>query len=265
MRIENIFEDISKGKRKFNDFLNEIKPWEDYISRVWLKEIHQKKAELIAAELKTQHKLSTLLQKIRGDKAEESEMERLLDNFNRENSCSLMSIERFLKEKRNITSKIGIFKDIIPEKNLLKEITTIEDLLSNYYELDVYLLHISEKWQTEDKANSSKQLRYFKTLINSEKIVNDGKSNDTPINSACIVIDYDLHSSDLEHDENKANKCCIYYAKRGTIKSKDYYEDSLNYVSRVWLNEIDQKRTQLIGAELKTQRELSTLLQKIRG
>ncbi|CAF1462496.1 unnamed protein product [Rotaria sp. Silwood1] len=67
MRIENIFEDISKGKRKFNDFLNEIKPWEDYVSRVWLNEIDQKRTQLIGAELKTQRELSTLLQKIRGD------------------------------------------------------------------------------------------------------------------------------------------------------------------------------------------------------
>ena len=223
MRIENIFEDISKGKRKFNDFLNEIKPWEDYISRVWLNEIRQKRAEHIAGELKTQRELSTLLQKIRGDKAEESEMERLLGNFDRENPCSSMSIERFLRAKRNVTSKIGIFNDFTPGKNLLKEITTIEDLLSNYYEQDVCLLHISEKWQTEDKTNSLKQLRCFKSLINSEKGVND-----TTFNSAFIVIDYDLHGSDLEPDENKANKCCIYYAKRGIIKSKDDYEDSLS-------------------------------------
>ncbi|CAF2997240.1 unnamed protein product [Rotaria socialis] len=106
MRIEDIFEEISTGKRKFNDFLNEMKPWEHYISCDWRDTIHQKQAERIVAEVKTQRELSTLLQNIRGGQAEESEMERLLDDFDRNNPCSSMSVERPLKEKQNVILKI---------------------------------------------------------------------------------------------------------------------------------------------------------------
>ncbi|CAF3428272.1 unnamed protein product, partial [Rotaria socialis] len=220
MRIEDIFEDISTGKKKFNDFLNEIKPWEHYISRDWRDAIRQKQAERIAAEVKTQRELSTLLQKIRGGQAEESEMERLLDDFDRKNPCSSMSIERLLREKRNLTLKIRVLKDFQPEKHLLKEITSIRDILSDLYDKNVYLLHVSEEWETEDRDNSLKQLRFFKGMIKNETI-----------DSAFIVIDYDLHHSDLEKDKDKANKCCIYHAAHGKIKSKDYYQDSLKKLS----------------------------------
>ncbi|CAF4982385.1 unnamed protein product, partial [Rotaria socialis] len=162
VRIEDIFEDISTGKRKFNDFLNEIKPWEHYISRDWRDALRQKQAERIAAEVKTQRELSTLLQKIRGGQAEESEMERLLDDFDRKNPCSSMSIERFLREKRNVTLKICVLKDFQPEKHLLKEITSIKYILSGLYDKNVYLLHVSEEWETKDGDNSFKQLRFFK-------------------------------------------------------------------------------------------------------
>ena len=228
MRVEDIFEDMTRGKRKFNDFLKEIKPWEDYISRDWQNEFRKKQAELAGAELKTQRQLSILLQDIRGGQDKESEMEKLLDNFDRENPCSSMSIEQFLRKKRNVKSKIEILKKFERKQNLLKEITSIEDMVSKYYQQDLYLLHISENWQTKDKENSLTQLRYFQYLINSEKSINDGEPNDTTSNSAFIVIDYDLHRSDLEDDENKANKCCIYHATRGKIKSKDFYEDSLS-------------------------------------
>ncbi|CAF4525218.1 unnamed protein product [Rotaria socialis] len=220
MRVEDIFEDISTGKRKFNDFLNEIKPWEHYISRDWRDALRQKQAERIAAEVKTQRELSTLLQKIRGGQAEESEMERLLDDFDRKNPCSSMSIERFLREKRNVTLKICVLKDFQPKKHLLKEITSIKYILSGLYDKNVYLLHVSEEWETKDGDNSFKQLRFFKSMI----------KNGTD-DSAFIVIDYDLHHSDLENDKDKANKCCIYHAARGKIKSKDYYQDLLKKLS----------------------------------
>ncbi|CAF4097292.1 unnamed protein product, partial [Rotaria sordida] len=127
LRIENIFEDISKGKRKFNDFLNEIKPWEDYISHDWQNEIRQKQDTLSAVELKTQRELKTLLENIRGGQEQEFIMERLLDNFDSENPCSLRSIENFLRDKRNITLKIGTLKDFDREKQKLshKQISSI--------------------------------------------------------------------------------------------------------------------------------------------
>ncbi|CAF2845263.1 unnamed protein product [Rotaria sp. Silwood2] len=247
MRIENIFEDISKGKRKFNDFLNEIKPWEDYISRDWQNEIREKQVELIAVELKTQRELSTLLKNIRSGQEEESVMERLLDNFDRENPCSSRSIEKFLKDKRNIILKIGTLKGFDREKHLLKEIFSLTDKLlePELYEKDVYLLHISDKWQTKDKLNWLKQLRCFKHLISCET-----ESNDTTSNSAFIVIDYDLHHSDLENDEHRAEKCCIYYAKRGAIKCRDYYEDSLKKLSRNQISSILKENSSLSQNEI---------------
>ncbi|CAM4984108.1 unnamed protein product, partial [Rotaria socialis] len=234
MRIEDIFEDISIGKRKFNDFFNEIKPWEHYISRDWRHAIHQKQAERIAAEVKTQRELSTLLQKIRGGQAEESEMERLLDDFDRKNPCSSMSIERLLREKQNVTLKIRLLKDFQPEKHLLKEITSIKYILSRLYDKNVYLLHVSEEWETKDGDNSFKQLRLFKSMIKNETI-----------DSAFIVIDYDLHHSDLKNDEDKANKCCIYHAIHGKIKSKDYYQDSLKKLSRSQISSILKENSSL--------------------
>ncbi|CAM4905851.1 unnamed protein product [Rotaria socialis] len=234
MRIEDIFEDISIGKRKFNDFFNEIKPWEHYISRDWRHAIRQKQAERIAAEVKTQRELSTLLQKIRGGQAEESEMERLLDDFDRKNPCSSMSIERLLREKQNVTLKIRLLKDFQPEKHLLKEITSIKYILSRLYDKNVYLLHVSEEWETKDGDNSFKQLRLFKSMIKNETI-----------DSAFIVIDYDLHHSDLKNDEDKANKCCIYHAIHGKIKSKDYYQDSLKKLSRSQISSILKENSSL--------------------
>lgn len=226
IRVENIFDEISIGKRKFNAFLNEIKPWKDYISRDWQNNIRQKETELIAAELKTKRQLSKLLQNIRGGQEEESEMEKLLDNFERENACSLRSIEQFLREKRHVKLKIQTLSEFNRETNLLKELTSIEDKLLELHGKEVYLLHISDKWQTENKQNSSKQLRFFKHLMNTETKRGEKNSDKETTDTAFIVIDYDLHHDDLTHDPNRAETCCIYYAKDGTIQSKDYYEYS---------------------------------------
>lgn len=222
MRIEEIFENISDAKKKFNEFLYEIKPWDDYLSRDWLNIIREKQMEIIATSAKTQRDLSTLLQKIRSGHQEESEMVRLLDNFNRENPCSLISVEQFLKKQRYIKLRIQLLEQFERDKHLLKEITTIQDIVSDLYDKDVYLLHISEDWQSKHKETCNKQVRFFKQLIN--KITTEANDN----TSVYRVIDCDLHRCDLEDDENKANKCCIYYATRGSIKSKDYYDYSLS-------------------------------------
>ncbi|CAF4642875.1 unnamed protein product, partial [Rotaria sp. Silwood2] len=84
-RIENIFEQISMTTRKFNDFLDVIKPWEQYIPKDWLKVIKEKKATHAGDELKTQRQMASLLQKIRSGTTEESKMEELIDKFDLEN------------------------------------------------------------------------------------------------------------------------------------------------------------------------------------
>ncbi|CAF1433807.1 unnamed protein product [Adineta steineri] len=89
-RIENIFEQINAGKRQFNDFLDDIKPWEQFISRDWLCLIKEKKLELDGDALKTQREMSNLLVEIRSGSAEESKMKELLDNFDSQNPCSLI-------------------------------------------------------------------------------------------------------------------------------------------------------------------------------
>ncbi|CAF1396456.1 unnamed protein product [Rotaria sordida] len=76
------------------------------------------------------------------------------------------------------------------------------------------------------------------------------ESNDTAPNSAFMVIDYDLHHSDLENDDNRAEKCCIYYAKRGAIKSKDYYEDSLKKLSHKQISSILKENSRPSGKEI---------------
>ncbi|CAF4667751.1 unnamed protein product, partial [Rotaria socialis] len=65
------------------------------------------------------------------------------------------------------------------------------------------------------------------------------------IDSAFVVIDYDLHHSDLKHDKDKANKCCIYHATRGKIKSKDYYQYSLKKLSRSQISSILKENSSL--------------------
>jgi hypothetical protein len=108
----------------------------------------------------------------------------------------------------------------------LKELTSIEGIIFKLYEQDVYLLHISETWQTEDKQNSLKHVRYFKYLMEIQTIQNNNKSDQQTPKNAFIVIDYDLHHVDLEHDNDRAETCFIYYPKHGIIESKDYYQYS---------------------------------------
>ena len=128
LRIEDIFHDMGIAKRKFNEFFDEMKPWNNYISSQWKSEIIRRRAELAGTELKTQRELGNLLQKLRGNTAEESEMERLLDSFDSDNICSSMSIDTYLKEHRYIEMKIEILKQFKPKNNLLTRFTSIKDI-----------------------------------------------------------------------------------------------------------------------------------------
>jgi hypothetical protein len=228
-RIENIFEQIIQGKRMMNDFLAKIEPWQGWISPDWIEVIRDKQAALVGEELRTQRQLATLLEEIRCGQGDEKEMVQLLDNFNDQNPCSLMSVKRFLKYNAQIDAKIASLGQFdlrpIDDKNqqkrpnqdlLLKHFTSIDDFILNYYNNDVYLLHISNEWEEKNKANWYKQLRCF---FNLQKAA---ESTTEPKKPIFRVIDYDLHT-DLNE---KPNTCLIYHAQRGEIKSKDYYHTS---------------------------------------
>jgi hypothetical protein len=231
-RIENLFEEINKGKRMLNDFLAKIELWKDWLSSDWTDVIHVHQIKLMDAESQTQHRIALLLEQIRRGDADEQDMINLLNNFSEENPCSLTSVKRFLKANARIDAKIdalGRFDRNTIETGLdkgqkkpntdllLKEISSIDDFIDKYFDYDVYLLHISHKWEGKDKANWHKQLRYF---INLQKV--QMKTDETK--SIFRVIDHDLHP---DFDE-KPETCTIYHAFHGEIKSKDYYHSSLS-------------------------------------
>ena len=230
-RIENIFEQIIQGKRMMNDFLTKIEPWEGWIPPDWIEVIRDKQAELVGEELRTQRHLASLLEQIRSGQAEEEEMVRLLDTFNLENPCSVTSVKRFFKENSRIDAKIATLSQFdrrpVEDKNqpkepnpdlLLRDFTSIDDFILNYYDNDVYLLHICNHWERKNKANWYKQLRYFYNL---QKMAESMPEVKKPI---IRVIDHDLHT-DLN---KKPSTCVIYHAHRGAIKSEDYYQTSLS-------------------------------------
>ncbi|CAF3796352.1 unnamed protein product, partial [Rotaria sp. Silwood1] len=101
IRIENIFEQIAMTTKKLNDFLDDIKPWEQYIPKDWLKIIKEKNAKHAGDELKTQRQMASLLEKIRSGITKEFEMEELIDKFDLENPCSEILIDRFLKDNQH--------------------------------------------------------------------------------------------------------------------------------------------------------------------
>lgn len=232
-RIENIFEEMIEGKRIINDFLAKVQPWEAWLPSKWLTVVHEKIAEMEAQELQTQRQLAILLESIRRGEAKEDEMIQLLDNFDCQNPCSKRSVKEFLKSNVKIRAKIkslGEFsleavegEEKQPNTNvLLKEFTSVQDFILRYYDNDVFLLHISNDWEQSNKANWYKQLRYFCQFLNTTEAKK-------PI---CKVLDHDLH----ENLDVKPDTCVIYYARRGNIKSYDYYHTSrgmLTYSSHV--------------------------------
>ncbi|CAF1214702.1 unnamed protein product [Adineta steineri] len=220
-RIENIFEQMNDEQRKLNDFLDEINPWKEFLPRQWYDLVKKKLSDFNEEELKLKRDLSSLLVDIRSDSAEESKMIELIDNFSK-HPCSPESVENFLDENEKIKTKIKTLKRISPDKKeLLTNITSIEDFLQDFYDNDVHLLHICEKWQEEDEENSLKQMRYFISIKKNEQDTENNKDK-------FRVIDYDLHP----RLKNKPINSVIYYATRATIKSKDFYKESLSKLSR---------------------------------
>lgn len=216
-RIENIFEQLNDQRRKLNDFLDDIKPWKELIHHEWSDVITKKLSEFDTHEFELKRQISNLLIAIRNGTVEESQMVKLIDNFN-EHPCSPSSIEKFLRENKRIKTKIKTLTRISPDKEeLLTDIDSVEDFILDYYDNDVYLLHICEQWQKDDEENSLKQMRYF---INLKKT----KQNTQNEKAKFWVIDYDLHS----RLKDRPTRAVIYYATRVSMKSKDFYKDSLS-------------------------------------
>ncbi len=202
--------------RKFNDFLDDIKPWEEYIPKDWLKIIKEKKATHAGDELKTQRQMASLLEKIRSGMTEESEMEELIDKFDLENPCSELLMDKFLKENQHVKTKIETLKKISPDQSLLlTQIESVENIILDFYDNDVYLLHICEQWSKKNKRNMLKQVRFFSQL----------KTNDP--SGIFRVIDHDLHPN----LDEKPDDCVIYHATQGSIQSYNFWKDSLSKFS----------------------------------
>jgi len=222
IRIEDIFENMLQEKRKFNDFILEIRTWEKYIPSAWLKDIFQKQQNLAAIELETQQEIATVLLKIRCGESDENEMILLLNKF-QSNPCSLQSIEDDLKSNSSIQTKIkclsqfdeiDIKTSAFPNSLILcTDFESIDDFIQTYYNNHIYLLHISNRWIEKDRSNWHRQLRCWKFLYKTETE-----------KSIFRVIDHDLHQN-LDY---KPETCVIYYAHHGTIKSKDYHQATLS-------------------------------------
>ncbi|CAF4055476.1 unnamed protein product [Adineta steineri] len=239
-RIENIFEQMNNEQRKLNDFLDEINPWKEFLPRQWLDLVKQKLSDFNEEELKLKRELASLLVGIRSNSAEESKMIEFIDNFSK-HPCSSQSIEKFLDENEKIKTKIQTLTRVSPDKKeLLTKITSVEDFIQDFYDNDVYLLHICEKWQEEDEENSLKQMRFFNDLKKKEQDTENSKAK-------FWVIDYDLHSRLKKKPANSV----IYYATRATIKSKDFYKESLKKLSRKQIELILTENSTLTEQRLK--------------
>jgi hypothetical protein len=204
---------MNNERRKLNDFLHDIEPWKNFIPDHWFNSIEQKLANFDDEESKLKHQLSKLLIDIRSGLAEESQMFALIYDFDK-HPCSSTSIKKFFKDNERIKLKIKTLERISPEKKeLITNISSIEDFIEDFYHDDVYLLHICEQWEQEDVANSAKQRRFFINL--KQNTIND--------RAKFWIIDYDLHP----HLQNKPTNSVIYYATNAEIKSRDFRKDSL--------------------------------------
>ncbi|CAF3508524.1 unnamed protein product [Rotaria sordida] len=168
-RLEDVFEQIIKGKRMINDFLDNVKPWKDWIPSNWIEIISIKQADLKIIQLDTQRQLATLLEQIRRGEVDEKKMIELLDNFDQNNRCSVRSIQQFLEENSQNNIKIDSLNEIRQcledgkEENkqskgqdlnlLFPKTTSIHSFINQHYNNDVYLLHISNKWKENDVRN----------------------------------------------------------------------------------------------------------------
>lgn len=192
--ISNEIDKMHEDKLRLNKYLEKINVWKDWIPFNW----RTMPSKLINEK---QSQMKVLLKKVRsGEKI---------------TSVSLAPIE-FQTEEIDFKIKIlSEFNTNMKQPNatiLLKNLSSIDNLISNYYDHQIYLLHISNQWIKQDPINWSKQLRCFLQLQETDEKFAVNK----PI---FRVIDHDLHT----HITDRPNSCTIYHANRGTIVSQDFF------------------------------------------
>ncbi|CAF3279489.1 unnamed protein product [Rotaria sp. Silwood2] len=231
-RLEDTFEQIIRSKRMLNDFLDKVTPWQDWLAPDWIDAITNKQTNLNRVQTDTLHQLGTLVEQIRRGEVEENKMTELLENFDKNNPCSVVSMRRFLEENSRNIIKIealneicrflletrgenkqstGGYSGILFPKN-----TSIHSFLNKNHDYDIYLLHISNKWKESDERNWYKQIRLFTNLYKSQEQNQARKA-------IFRVVDHDF----LVDMDEKPDKCVIYHASRGVINTKDYFYTSL--------------------------------------
>lgn len=229
-QIENMFDEIIEGKRMMNDFLSTAEPWKNWIPSEWIDVIKVRNTQLAAIELDTQYQIRLLLENIRRNETTNKEITDLLGSFDQDNLCSVTSVKKFIDANARIMAKIESLSEfdqqqldeITDQRHktansaiLFQRFTSIDDFIQRYYDKNVYLLHISQKWEEQDRSNWYKQLRCFKYLY---KLARKTES-ETDI---FRVIDHDLHPC----VDQKPDNCVIYHAYQGSIITKDYCQDS---------------------------------------
>ncbi|CAF1448075.1 unnamed protein product [Rotaria sp. Silwood1] len=236
-RLEDTFEQIIRSKRMLNDFLDKVTPWQDWLASDWIEAITTKQTNLNRIQIDTLHQLGTLIEQIRRGEVDENKITELLDNFDTNNPCSVVSMRRFLEENSRNTIKIEALNEIcrfLQEAKgenqqstggyssiLFPKNTTIQSFLNKNHDNDIYLLHISNKWKESDERNWYKQIRLFTSLYKSQE------QNQTR-KAIFRVVDHDF----LVDMDEKPDKCIIYHASRGVINTKDYFHSSLVTLSQ---------------------------------
>jgi hypothetical protein len=201
-KIEVCFEEINKEKILINDYLDKVGLWKDWIPFEWRKmpiEINDKESQM-------KNQMRVLLKKVRSGE--------IIEDFNVSSSTIKLQTEE-IDFKIKILSEFDTSNVEIKQPNatiLLKTVSSIENFISNYYDHQIYLLHISNQWIKQDPINWSKQLRCFMKLQETDEKLAVNK----PI---FRVIDHDLHT----HLTDQLNSCTIYHAYRGEILSRDFF------------------------------------------
>ncbi|CAF1052553.1 unnamed protein product [Rotaria sordida] len=236
-RLEDTFEQIIRSKRILNDFLDKVTPWQDWLAMDWIEAITTKQTNFNRIQTDTLHQLGTLVEQIRRGEVDENKMVESLDNFDKNNPCSVVSMRRFLEENSRNIIKIEALNEIcrfLQEAKgegqqstggyssiLFPKNTTIRSFLNKNHDYDIYLLHISNQWKESDERNWYKQIRLFTNLYKAQ-------TQSQTRQAIFRVVDHDF----LVNMDEKPDKCVIYHANRGVINTKDYFHTSLVTLSQ---------------------------------
>ncbi|CAF0982060.1 unnamed protein product [Adineta ricciae] len=231
-RLEDIYEQIIRGKRMINDFLNEVSPWKDWLPSDWIEAIIVKQSELNHIQTDTMRQLSTVLGQLRRGECEDTQLTELLTDFERNNPCSVLSVRKYLKANSRNEIKIDSLNEIYEHLKAVKgdntdtthhdlsllfpKGKTIDQFINQHHKNEIYLLHITNEWKENDPQNWYKQIRTFGSIYKNQL---SNATNQTIFR----IIDHDL----IPDLAGKLEKCVIYRAHLGKITSFDYYRSSL--------------------------------------